>query len=189
VHELTGDLEAARENDGKAIEEYRTAVAMKPAVPNLHYSLGHLLWKELKTDDARKEFNAELELNPRHAGALRDLGSTYLAEHQPEEALAYLKKAFEVEPTDPDIHRDLGTAYAELHEYAKAEAEFKAAIPGDHDGSVHYKLARIYQAEGQKENAAREFEVSTALNRESHAKLEKQTERLNQIEGASSSHP
>lgn len=189
VHELTGDLEEAKENDGKAIEEYRIAVAMKPSAPNLHYSLGHLLWKELKTDEARKEFKAELELNPRHAGALRDLGSIYLADHQPEQALTYLKQAFEVEPEDPDIHRDLGTAYDELHDYARAEAEFKAAIPQDHDGSVHYKLARIYQAEGQKENAAREFEISTALNRESHAKLEEQTERLNQIEGASSSQP
>lgn len=189
VHELTGDLEAAKENDGKAIEEYRAAVAIKPSVPNLHYSLGHLLWKELKTDEARKEFNAELEINPRNAGALRDLGSTYLADHQPDKALPYLQRAFEVDPADPDIHRDLGTAYADLHEYAKAEAEFKAAIPGDHDGSVHYKLARIYQTEGQKENAAHEFELSTNLNRESHAKLEKQTERLNQIEEASSPHP
>lgn len=189
VHELTGDLEAAKENDGKAIEEYRAAIALKPSLPNLHYSLGHLLWKELKTDEARKEFNAELELNPRHAGALRDLGSTYLSEHQPEKALEYLNRAFEVEPGDPEIHRDLGTAYADLHEYAKAEAEFKAAIPGDRDGSVHYKLARIYQAEGQKENAVHEFEVSTNLNRESHAKLEKQTERLSQIEESSPAHP
>jgi len=189
VHELTADLEAAKENDGKAIEEYRIAVGMKPSVPNLHYSLGHLLWKELKTDEARSELNAELELNPRHAGALHDLGSTYLAEHQPEKALVYLKRAFEVEPGDPDIHGDLGTAYANLHDYAKAEAEFKAALPGDQDGSVHYQLARVYQALGEKGSAAREFEISTSLNRQSHAKLEKQTERLNKIEEASSPHP
>jgi tetratricopeptide (TPR) repeat protein len=189
VHELSGDLEAAKANDGKAIEEYRTAVAMKPSVPNLHYSLGHLLWKDLKTDEARKELNAELELNPRHAGALHDLGNTYLLEHQPEQALVYLKRAVEVGPGDPDIHRDLGTAYADLHDYAKAQAEFLAAIPGDQDGSVHYKLARVYQAQGDKQNAAREFDISTSLNRESHAKLEKQTERLNQIEGAASPHP
>jgi tetratricopeptide (TPR) repeat protein len=190
VHELTGDMEAAKENDSKAIEEYRTAVAMKPSVANLHYSLGHLLWKELKTDEARRELNAELELNPQHAGALRDLGSTYLAEHQPERALEYLNRAFAVEPKDPDIHRDLGSAYAALHDYAKAEAEFEAASAGDQDGSIHYQLARIYQAEGKKERAAREFEISTSLNRESHAKLEKQTERLNQIEREpSSSHP
>ena len=186
VHELTGDLEAAKGNDGKAIEEYRAAVAMKPSVPNLHYSLGHLLWKDLKTEEARKELNAELELNPRHAGALHDLGNTYLLEHQPEKALTFLNRAFEIEPGDPDIHRDLGTAYADLHEYGKAESEFKAAVVADQDGSVHYKLARVYQAEGKKESAAREFEISTSLNRESHAKLEKQTERLNQIEGAAS---
>jgi tetratricopeptide (TPR) repeat protein len=185
VHQLTGDLEAAKGNDGKAVDEYRAAVAMKPSVPNLHYSLGHLLWKDLKTAEARKEFEAELAINPRHAGALHDLGNTYLLEHQPEQALAYLTRAAAIDPGDPDIHRDLGTGYAELHDYAKAETEFKAAIPGDHDGSVHYKLARVYQAQGEKENATREFEISSSLNRDSHTKLEKQTERLNQIEGAS----
>jgi Tfp pilus assembly protein PilF len=185
VHQLMGDLAAAKDNDGKAIEEYRAAVAMKPSVPNLHYSLGHLLWKDLKTDEARKELDAELQLNPRHAGALHDLGTTYLMEHQPQRALAYLTRALDADRDDPDIHRDLGTAYADLHDYQKAEAQFKAAIPGDYDGSVHYKLARIYQARGDKEDAAREFELSTSLNRESHAKLEKQTERINQIEGAS----
>lgn len=186
VHQLMGDLEAANGNDAKAIEEYRAAVAMKPSLPNLHYSLGHLLWKELKTDEARKEFNAELEVNPRNPGALHDLGNTYLLEHQPEKALQYLKRALEAYPEDPDIHRDLGTAYAHLRDYTKAEAEFRLAVAGDRDGSVHYQLARVYQAKGEKESAAREFEISTSLNRESHAKLEKQTERLNQIEGPSS---
>ena len=189
VHQLVGDLEAAKGNDGKAIDEYRAAVAMKPSVPNLHYSLGHLLWKDLKTDEARKELEAELEINSRHAGALHDLGDTYLLEHRPEKAFAYLTRALAADPEDLDIHRDLGTAYAELHDYGKAETEFKAAMAGDHDGSVHYKLARVYQAKGQKESAAREFEISTSMNRESHSKLEKQTERLNEIEGSSSPHP
>jgi tetratricopeptide (TPR) repeat protein len=189
VHQLIGDLEAAKGNDGKAIDEYRIAVAMKPSVPNLHYSLGHLLWKDLKTDEARHEFEAELEINPRHAGALHDLGDTYLLEHQPEKALPYLTRALAADPGDPDIHRDLGTGYADLHDYGKAETEFKAALPGDHDGSVHYKLARVYQAKGQKENAAHEFDISTSRNRESHSKLEKQTQRLNEIEGSASAHP
>jgi tetratricopeptide (TPR) repeat protein len=185
VHQLTGDLEAAKGNDGKAMDEYRVAVTMKPSVPNLHYSLGHLLWKDLKTDEARAQFEAELAINPRHAGALHDLGNTYLLEHQPERALEYLTRALAADPGDPDIHRDLGTGYADLRDYEKAENEFRAAMPGDRDGSVHYKLARVYQARGDKEDAAREFAISTSLNRESHSRLEKQTERLNEIEGAS----
>jgi Tfp pilus assembly protein PilF len=104
-----------------------------------------------------------------------------LLEHQPDKALPLLASALAADPTNPDIHRDLGTAYSELGDYHKAEEQLKIAVATDHDGSVHYKLARAYQALGQKESAASEFALSTSLNRESHAKLEKQTERLAQI--------
>jgi tetratricopeptide (TPR) repeat protein len=182
LHQLMGDLAAARGEDGKAMEEYRAAIALKPFLPNLHYSLGHLLWKNLQIPEARVELRAELTFNPRHAGALDDLGNTYLIEHQPEKALPYLNRALAADPGNPDIHRDLGTAYSELGDYLKAEPELKIAVSNDRDGSVHYKLARVYQALGEKDKAAREFALSTALNRESHDKLEKRTERLNEVE-------
>ncbi|MCU1296489.1 MAG: hypothetical protein JWO91_767 [Acidobacteriaceae bacterium] len=181
LHQLMGDLEAAKGDDGKAIEEYRAAIALKSSLPNLHYSLGHLLWKDLKVPEARAELAAELELNPHHPGALNDLGDTYLLEHQPDKALPYLVRALAADSANPDIHRDLGTAYSELADYRKAEEQFKIAVSADHDGSVHYKLARVYQALGEKQNAAREFAFSTALNRESHNKLEKQTERVGEV--------
>ena len=177
-HQLMGDIAAAKGDDGNAIEEYRAAVLLKPSLPNLHYSLGHLLWKDLKVPEARVELEAELASNPHHSGALTDLGDTYLLEHQPEKALPYLNSALAADAGNSDIHRDLGTAYSELGDYRKAEEELKIAVTADHDGSVHYKLARAYQALGQKENASREFALSTSLNRESHSKLEKQTERL-----------
>jgi tetratricopeptide (TPR) repeat protein len=181
LHQLMGDIEAARGDDGKAIEEYRAAIALKPSLPNLHYSLGHLLWKDLKVPEARVELEAEIALNPHHAGALNNLGDTYLLEHQPEKALPLLERALAADAGSSDIHRDLGTAYSELKDYRRAVEQFKIAIADDHDGSVHYKLARAYQALGEKENAGREFALSTSLNRESHSKLEKQTERLAEI--------
>jgi len=181
MHQLMGDLEAAKGNDGKAIEEYRAAIAVKPSLPNLHYSLGHLLWKDLEVPEARVELETELALNPRHAGALNDLGNTYLLEHQPNKALPYLERALAADSANSDIHRDLGTAYSELGDYRKAEEHFTIAVSSDRDGSVHYKLARAYQALGEKEKAAREFALSTALNRESHNKLEKRTARLGEV--------
>jgi tetratricopeptide (TPR) repeat protein len=181
MHQLMGDLEAAKGNDGKAIEEYRAAIALKPSLPNLHYSLGHLLWKDLKVPEARIELETELALNPRHAGALNDLGNIYLLEHQPNKALPYLERALAADSANSDIHRDLGTAYSELGDYRKAEEHFTIAVSSDRDGSVHYKLARVYQALGEKEKAAREFALSTALNRESHNKLEKRTARLGEV--------
>jgi tetratricopeptide (TPR) repeat protein len=181
VHQLMGDLEAAKGDDAKAIDEYRAAIAGKPSAPNLHYSLGHLLWKDLKVPEARVELEAELAMNPRHAGALNDLGNTYLFEHQPSKGLPYLLRALDANPGNADIHRDLGTAYSELGDLHKAEEHFRIAVANDHDGAVHYKLARVYQALGEKEKAAQEFALSTKLNRESHEKLEKQTERLGEV--------
>jgi tetratricopeptide (TPR) repeat protein len=182
VHQLMGDLDAAKGEDVAAIAEYRAAIDRKPSLPNLHYSLGHLLWKNSKVDEARVELEAELALNPRHAGALNDLGQTYLLEHHPEKALLYLNRALTEGEKTPDIHRDLGTAYSELGDYRRADAEFNIALSSDHDGSVHFKLARVYKALGEKDKAAREFALAAALNRESHSRLEKQTERLVEIE-------
>lgn len=182
AHQLLGGLEETRGDDAKAIAEYRTAIALKPALPNLHYSLGHLLWKDLKVPEARAELEAELAINPRHPGALHDLGNTYLLEHHADQGLPFLLRALAVDPDNPDIHRDLGTAYSQLRQYEKAEAEYKIALAGDHDGSVHYKLGRVYQALGNKREASHEFTISEQMNRESHAKLENQTQRLAEIE-------
>jgi tetratricopeptide (TPR) repeat protein len=182
MHQLMGDLAAARNDNEKAIEEYRAAIVLKPSLPNLHYSLGHVFWKDLKVPETRAEFEAELKINPRHPGALNELGDTYLLEHQADKALPYLTEAVAMESHNPDFHRDLGTAYSDLHEFAKAAAEYLQALPGDTDGSVHYKLARVYQALGQKDKAAQEFALSTALNEKSHKKLEARTERLQQID-------
>jgi tetratricopeptide (TPR) repeat protein len=182
VHQLLGDLDAVRGDDAKAIDEYRAALAQKPSLPNLHYSLGHLLWKNLDTAKARAEFEAELAINPNHAGALHDLGNTYLLDHEPQKALSYLSRALAVDPADPELHRDLGTGYSELHDYRRAETEFKMAMPADNDGSIHYKLARAYQALGVKDKAAAEFALSSQMNRESHRKLEQRTERIKDIQ-------
>ena len=185
VHQLLGDVAEAKGEDDKAIEEYRAAIAQNPSAPGLHYTLGHILWKDLKVPEARQELEAELALNPHNAGALEDMGDSFLLEHQPEKALTYLEPALAADGQNPNVHRDLGTAYFDLRKLAAAETEFKIAVPSDHDGSVHYKLARVYQALGEKDKASQEFAISTELNRESHARLEKRTERLTEIEKSS----
>jgi tetratricopeptide (TPR) repeat protein len=178
AHQLLGDLDAAKEEDKDAMVEYRTAIELRTTLPNLHYDLGHLLWKHLATDEARRELEAELALNPNHAGALNDLGDTYLLNQQPEKALIYLNRALALDPDNPQIHSDLGTAYSQLGDYGKASTELLIALPEDRDGSIHFKLGRAYRALGQKDKAKREFAVSEVLSRESHSKLEQQTQRL-----------
>jgi len=177
VHQLLGELADARKDDVTAIAEYRTAIDLKPAAPELHYSLGHLLWENFKVGEARSELEAELAINPHHAGAMNDLGQTYLLEQQPDKALDYLKRAAGEGLDSPELHRDLGTAYAKLGKYEQAGLELNRALPSDHDGSIHFKLANVYKATGEKDKAAREFALAGALNGASHQQAQRQEQR------------
>jgi len=182
VHELEGDTFRARGQDTKAIQEYREALKERPDLPNLHYEIGHLLWKNFKLEAARQEFHAELAMNPRHAGALVDLGTTYLYEHQPRKALPYLLKARRIDPDDPDVDHFLGMAYMRVGDYSQAEAELEKVAKQDKTGNIHYLLARIYEAQGKRKEAAHEFAVSSNLNNRSHTENDARVQRLAKAE-------
>ena len=184
AHQVLGDMHALREEDDKAIAEYEIALAKRPTLPNLHYQIGHLEWKSYKAGEARKEFQAELAMNPRHAGALFDLSSTYLREHQPEKALVYLDQVYKLNPNYPDLHDFLGIAYSQLNRYAEAEKELELAAPSDKDGSVHYQLARIYTAQGKSAEAKQAFAVSNQLLVVTHRANEDRVHRVAEAEAA-----
>jgi len=184
AHQVLGDMEDLRGKDAKAIAEYEVALTKRPTLPNLHYQIGHLEWKSYKTEEARKQFQAELETNPRHAGALFDLGSTYLREHQPDKALVYFKRVYDLDSKYPDLHDFMGIAYSQLNRYAEAEKELKIAAPGDKDGSIHYQLARAYTALGKSSEAQKEFALSNQLLVASHRANEERVQRIAEAEAA-----
>jgi tetratricopeptide (TPR) repeat protein len=184
AHQILGDMDETRGEDSKAIEEYEKALAKRPTLPNLHYQIGHLEWKSYKREEARKQFQAELAMNPRHAGALFDLGSTYLQEHQPDKALVFLKRVYDLDPKYPDLHEFMGIAYTQMNRYAEAEKELKIAAPSDKDGAVHYQLARVYTALGKSVQAQQEFALSNQLHVSTHRANEERVRRIAAAEAA-----
>lgn len=184
AHQLNGDTYTAREESARAIEEYRFALSQRPHLPNLHYDVGRLLWKDYKTDEASAEFEVELKQNPRHVGALISMGTIYLYEHDPERAVAFLQKAAALSPDDTDVHQYLGTAYLQMRRYPEAVKELKPMIRHDDDGKIHYQLAKAYQALGRKDEAAAEFAASNALNEQFHSRSSQRVERLAAAEAA-----
>jgi tetratricopeptide (TPR) repeat protein len=184
AHELNADTYAARDEDEKAIGEYRLALAQRPHLPNLHYEIGRLLWKGYKTDDARVEFEAELKMNPRHVGALTSIGTVYLYEHEPEGAIGFLQRAAALAPDNIDVHQYLGTAYLQMRRYAEAVKELKIGIRQDDEGKIHYQLAKAYQALGRKDEATAEFAASNVLNERFHSRSSERVQRLAAAEAA-----
>ena len=76
-----------------------------------------------------------------------------LAQEQPERAIPFLETAVRLGPGQVQPHGALGRAYALVGRAADAIPHLKEALSADTDGSLHYQLARSYQAIGQTQQA------------------------------------
>lgn len=166
VHQLLGQLYADRDEDEKAINEYRAVAAARPNLPGIHFWLGHLYWKHGDADDAVRELNRELEFNPLHAEANGELGAVLVAQDHPDEAIPHLESAIRSKPDLWPAYAQLGRAYASQKNYAQAEAMLKRAILHDSDGTVHYQLGMVFRAEGKTQQAAQAFAEVRAIKNE-----------------------
>jgi tetratricopeptide (TPR) repeat protein len=166
VHQLLGELYADREEDEKAISEYRAVAADRPDLPGVHFWLGHLYWKHADADHALPELTRELELDPGNAEADGELGAVLVAEGRYSEAVPHLESALSSKPDLWPAYVQLGKAYANEKEYAKAEEVLRRALAHDSDGSVHYQFGVVLRSEGKTAQALQAFAVVRALKDE-----------------------
>ena len=63
--------------------------------------------------------------------------------------------------------------FAATDRISAAISEYKAGLPADQDGSIHFQLARLYRKAGDKNAADEAFSASRALRRQwdNHARI------------------
>ncbi len=86
------------EDDGdftRAIEEYRSALAVMPTYPDVQYKLGLALRHVGRDQDAIEAFQRALQSNPSYVDALVALGFTFLEQDRPADARASFDGALE----------------------------------------------------------------------------------------------
>lgn len=182
---LAGEAMDGMKNDSGALQQFRAAVKADPKLPNVHFGLGYLLWRQKQFDEAAQEFEAELVNNPNDAQALIYLADTDIHLDHADAATPLLVRAIRIEPREEMAHLDFGIIYSDAGRQAEALREFKLAEklnPGD--VHVHWRLARFYQAEGRKDEAKAEFDKTRSIDKAAtaHATL------LNQLHEASVKH-
>lgn len=149
MHEIKAGILAEQRKFRDAADEWREVARLNPAHPTAHYEYASALYLsgDFKTvlPDLRKLLAAE----PGSPELNFFVGDSLLQTEQVEEALPYLETAVKKRPSLLPAHASLGFAYARLGEPAKAIPQLKLALSLDHDGSLHYQLAKAYQATGQ----------------------------------------
>jgi tetratricopeptide (TPR) repeat protein len=151
VHIVLAESYEARQEAGKALEEYEEAIKRKPDLPGLHYAAANVAWKNGDLDRAQAGFERELGINPGHHLAVWKLGNVHLLRRDAGKALPYLKNAIALKPDLPQAHRDLGSALIQRGEVLEAIEHFKKVteLAPDED-TVYYRLALAYRKLGRK---------------------------------------
>ena len=164
---LAGEALDEMHNTAGAIEQFRAAVKADPKEPNVHFGLGYLLWTQNQFEEAAHEFQAELANVPENAQALAYLANAYMQTNRAGEALPLIQKAIEIDSGLERAHLDLGVLYADGGRRDDAIRELKlAAKLNVSDSNPHWRLARLYQAMGNKEEANVEFQKTKTLHKE-----------------------
>ena len=131
----------------------------------MHYAYGVFLSLE-KPDEAIEEFKRELEVQPGHPSSLMQLAYEYLKRGDATEAVPWAKQAVAAAPNAFPAHKALGQA---LLETGDVDGAIKALLTGiklaPESPGLHFQLARAYQRAGRLEDAERERNEFTRLDR------------------------
>lgn len=148
----------------EAITEYRTILKDNPSLPGIHFRIGRAFLSKQETattgQDAQKEFEEELRIDPNNAGAEYILGELAQHDQQWEQASDHFAKALKIQPTFSQAALGLGMAYVAAGKFQDAIPPLEKYVklePANPAG--HYQLAVAYNRTGRKEDAAREAEL------------------------------
>lgn len=163
---LAGEALDEMQDHSGAIQQFRAAVKANPNEPNVHFGLGYLLWAQGQYDGAAREFQAELDNVPNNPQAIAYLADSQIKLNHPEIARPLLERAIRLSPEMELAHLDLGIVEADAGTNDAAVREIKLAIKlAPNDIKAHYRLARLYQAMGRKQDASLEFEKTKTLTK------------------------
>jgi tetratricopeptide (TPR) repeat protein len=181
--EKQGDL-------NKAIAEYRILLQRVPDKPGIHYRIGGLLMSQpgpTVASEARKEFAAELQIDPGSAGSEYYLGELAKRAGDLPEAVRRFARATELNAGFAEAYYGLGRSLLDAGKTAEAVTPLETAAKlTPENPTVHFALATAYQRMGRKEDAAKEF----ALQKSTSEKLNQTTKTLHKnVSGAGSPKP
>jgi tetratricopeptide (TPR) repeat protein len=165
----------------KAIAEYRILLERLPTQAGIHYRIGALLLalpaSSSTSPDARKEFEAELKVDPQSAGAEYYLGELARQDNKLPEAIEHYSRAVQLYPEFAEAYFGLGRTLLDSDVTARALPPLEKAVAlAPENPTAHLALATAYQRLGRKADAAREF----ALQKSTSEKLNQNTKTLRQ---------
>jgi tetratricopeptide (TPR) repeat protein len=153
-HVLLGDMYRQRQRYDDALAQYKMALEISPTDHAALLGLAYAYFGDANIDATVATASTALAANPSDPELNVLMGEALVARHDFAGAEPYLQKGLAAKPQMlPQVHAMLGTVYAETGRTEDAIAQLEMGRPADGDGSIHYKLARMYRKAGDLKKA------------------------------------
>ena len=169
LHQAAGEANESQGLYDAAIREYRQVLTAAPRRPGIHFRIGRVLLQRSKGDassaemagdagEARKEFEAELALDPTNANAAYELAEMQRKAGELEPARTLFEQALSHYPTFEQALVGLGRTLVALGRPAEGLPHLQAALKSNPENEVaHYQAAQAYRALGNTADQEKEL--------------------------------
>jgi tetratricopeptide (TPR) repeat protein len=170
VNQLSAEVFENQSKPAEAIAEYRKAIAKNPRALGLHSRLGRDLMLQSHApetlEEARKEFEAELAINPNDAAAEFQLGQVLATQQKPADAEVHLEKALSSAPNFPEALVALARIRYDTKKFEEAIKLLERAVElAPAMQAAHIALMDAYRDAGRSKDAMREKEQLDKLQK------------------------
>ena len=162
--ELEAEAMESQNRWDDAAAEYKKILAQNANVPGIHFRLGRVALSKSEspanTEEAKKEFEEELKIDPHNAAAEFSLGEIARRGGQWDDAIQHFTNAGKMDPGFAEAFLALGMSLNSDERYGEAVGpleRYVKMLPDDPAG--HYQLSVAYARMGRKEEAARQMEM------------------------------
>jgi tetratricopeptide (TPR) repeat protein len=144
----------------EATAQFRKILEQNPNQPGIHYQLGRILLSKpldpAVSEEAKKEFEAELKINPTSPAAEFMLGDLAWRNQNADEAIGHFSRATQFDAGLAEAYLGLGMALNAAGRYGEAIPPLKKYTEMDpSDPAGYYQLATAYARTGNKTEADR----------------------------------
>ena len=152
-HEVKARIYTGQKRYADAAQEWREALKLLPLDKQIQKQLAISLKFSQDYAAALPLLQGLLDAQPASAELNYLTGETLLDLQRVEEAIPLLRRAVDLDPKLIAAHKALARGYLAAGKVRDAIPHLKAALAADEEGSLHYQLARAYQATGQPDLA------------------------------------
>jgi tetratricopeptide (TPR) repeat protein len=160
-------VETGEQHMPAAEADFRAYLAKRPEDASARFGLGRVLAAEQRTEEARAEFERSVQLQPVQTESYYELGQLELEAQHDAQAEPFFRKVLERDPTHGGALTGMGILAFRRKDYAQAEQYLATAekIAPEYQPAHYYRGLALTRL-GQKQEADRELQLATQLDRE-----------------------